>query len=448
MPKDGLEVLEQKLDALKNKIEQKTVLEMEINELRLGEMEIKSSIQTLENLIRLKESLKEKKDKIDELEKQRKDIINELKFLEIKKGQFLRIDNLDEFENRSLKEIESLKESITYIKDETSLLEKNISQNIGAINSKNKEIRKLTQTIEEKDRRLQKEIEDNLKIKKEVFEKLKRVTDEQFENEKSFKDSIDQELIKINSTIQKHNTELQALNSKLRDLSKKELDIQKENLIQEMEKAQKSLGIEESKIKKAKKLREDYKHLENEIKILEDELALLSKLNDLIGSHDGSKFSNYAQALTMDYLLNLANSHLKVLNPRYRLIQKRTENIKERLGLMVIDTHFIDAKRGVATLSGGEKFVVSLALALGLSDLAGDKIKVETLFLDEGFGSLDPETLDIVLEVLDNLRAQNRVIGLISHIEMIKERVQNGIEVKIDASGIGYLNDRFRVNKK
>ena len=158
-------------------------------------------------------------------------------------------------------------------------------------------------------------------------------------------------------------------------------------------------------------------------------------LNSLIGSKDGSKFRRFAQGLTLDYLVILANQQLQRLHSRYQLQRKVASN-SEALALQVVDTWLADAVRDTKTLSGGESFLVSLALALGLSDLVSHKTSIDSLFLDEGFGTLDAETLDIALDALDNLNASGKMIGVISHVEALKERIP--VQVKVNkGSGLG-----------
>ena len=169
--------------------------------------------------------------------------------------------------------------------------------------------------------------------------------------------------------------------------------------------------------------------------IEEDEAALAqwSQLNDLIGSASGDKFRRFAQGLTLDHLVALANRQLDRLHGRY-LLQRRASDALE---LDVIDTWQADAARDTRTLSGGESFLVSLALALALSDLVSVKTRIESLFLDEGFGTLDAETLDTALDALDALNASGKTIGVISHVEAMKERIPVQIRVR-KINGLGY----------
>ena len=155
-----------------------------------------------------------------------------------------------------------------------------------------------------------------------------------------------------------------------------------------------------------------------------------SQLGELIGSADGKKFRNFAQQLTLDILLRDANLHLQSLSRRYRL-----ERITESLGLLVVDQDMGDELRSVHSLSGGESFLVSLALALGLASLSSNKVRVESLFIDEGFGSLDADSLRVAMDALDNLQALGRKVGVISHVQEMTERIGTRISVRRMAGG-------------
>jgi exonuclease SbcC len=157
---------------------------------------------------------------------------------------------------------------------------------------------------------------------------------------------------------------------------------------------------------------------------------LWAQLSELIGSADGKKFRNYAQQFTLDVLLGYANQHLVELSRRYRL-----ERIKDTLALMVVDQDMGDELRSVHSLSGGESFLVSLALALGLASLSSNRVRVESLFIDEGFGSLDPETLSVAMDALDGLQAMGRKVGVISHVQEMTERIATRILVQRMAGG-------------
>ena len=171
------------------------------------------------------------------------------------------------------------------------------------------------------------------------------------------------------------------------------------------------------------------------IETLQREARPWIELNALIGSASGDKFSKFAQGLTLAQLLELANRHLSELNDRYT-IQRTTES---ELSLQIIDRYQADTIRPTRSLSGGESFLVSLALALGLSDLAGSDTRIESLFIDEGFGTLDTDTLDTALAALENLRMSNRTIGIISHVDALKQRISAQIHVNKGSDGYGSL---------
>ncbi|MEZ8188088.1 AAA family ATPase [Shewanella sp. 5S214] len=169
----------------------------------------------------------------------------------------------------------------------------------------------------------------------------------------------------------------------------------------------------------------------------------LAYLHALIGSQKGDKFRKFAQGLTLDHLVALANRQLERLQGRYLLERKESDALE----LQVLDTWQGDAVRDTRTLSGGESFLVSLALALALSDLVSHKTSIDSLFLDEGFGTLDSQTLDTALDALDNLNASGKMIGVISHIEAMKERIDVQIKVnKMNGLGISKLQHEFAIN--
>ncbi|NNB42436.1 AAA family ATPase [Pseudomonas chlororaphis] len=159
-----------------------------------------------------------------------------------------------------------------------------------------------------------------------------------------------------------------------------------------------------------------------------------ARLNALIGSASGDTFRKIAQAYNLDLLVHHANAQLRQLVRRYRL--KRGGSM---LGLLVMDTEMGDELRSVHSLSGGETFLVSLALALGLASMASSTLKIESLFIDEGFGSLDPESLQLAMDALDGLQAQGRKVAVISHVQEMHERIPVQIQVRRQGNGLSTL---------
>ncbi|MCQ3033702.1 AAA family ATPase [Pseudomonas syringae] len=173
------------------------------------------------------------------------------------------------------------------------------------------------------------------------------------------------------------------------------------------------------------------RELQEQIANAYSEYQRWARLAALIGSAEGDRFRKIAQAYNLDLLVHHANAQLKQLVRRYRL--KRGGSM---LGLLVMDTEMGDELRSVHSLSGGETFLVSLALALGLASMASSTLKIESLFIDEGFGSLDPESLQLAMDALDGLQAQGRKVGVISHVQEMHERIPVQIQVKRQGNGL------------
>jgi len=160
------------------------------------------------------------------------------------------------------------------------------------------------------------------------------------------------------------------------------------------------------------------------------------RLHQLIGSGDGKKFRNFAQGLTFELMIQHANVQLQKMTDRYLLIRDR----EQPLDLNVVDNYQAGEIRSTKNLSGGESFLVSLALALGLSRMASRNVRVDSLFLDEGFGTLDDDALDMALETLTSLQQEGKLIGVISHVAALKERISTQINVNPLAGGRSHIN--------
>jgi len=153
-------------------------------------------------------------------------------------------------------------------------------------------------------------------------------------------------------------------------------------------------------------------------------------VNDTVGSANGDRFSQIAQEVTLSILVEQANHHLEGIKPRYRLALG-----EGKLSLRVVDEDMAGEIRSTRSLSGGERFLVSLALALALSSVGGSGAISGTLFIDEGFGTLDAESLDLAIDALEALQAQGRMVGVISHVQAMKDRIP--IQIQIEAQGDG-----------
>ncbi|MBU6159180.1 MAG: AAA family ATPase [Bacteroidetes bacterium] len=166
-----------------------------------------------------------------------------------------------------------------------------------------------------------------------------------------------------------------------------------------------------------------------------------ANLNQLIGSKDGQKFRVFAQALTFEQLIILANRMLQKMSDRYLL--KRTGDISNPFELSVIDRYQNHDERTAENLSGGEKFIVSLSLALALANMASSNMRIDTMFVDEGFGTLDADYLDVALSALSSLQSEGKIIGVISHIAELKERITTHIEVQSVGNGRSTIQIKY-----
>lgn len=205
------------------------------------------------------------------------------------------------------------------------------------------------------------------------------------------------------------------------ETEKREASAEKEKLLEQKGELQKELKTdEEARIKRA--------GIEDELKKLKHQVAVWDRLNTLVGSSSGDKYRRYVQSLVLLTLLKNANVELTKLHSRYRLAKGGGD-----MEIKVIDSDLADQERPTDNLSGGETFIVSLALALGLAQMASNNVRIDSLFLDEGFGTLDDDSLEKALNALSSLNAQGKTVGLISHVDQIKERIPSKIVVKRSA---------------
>lgn len=292
-------------------------------------------------------------------------------------------------------------------------------------------------------------------------------SDEQAVNEALIDEALRQQLLRLNEQIQRQLTQSKTLLQQACEQSEQHLQLRpagfdgqensldaQENKIEilvekiaalasQLRTLQQRQGELRSQLTSDSQRQTGQKALWQQIAASQETYDDWSYLNQIVGSSDGAKFRKFAQGLTLEHLVYLANKQMDKLHGRY-FLQRKTS---EALELEVVDTWQADAVRDTRTLSGGESFLVSLALALALSDLVSDKTRIDSLFLDEGFGTLDADTLDTALDALDSLNASGKTIGVISHVEAMKDRIPVQIKVKkVNGLGISRLDNVFRVN--
>lgn len=162
-----------------------------------------------------------------------------------------------------------------------------------------------------------------------------------------------------------------------------------------------------------------------QIQNIQQEEHRWSKISGLIGDAKGKEFRDYAQQYHLDILVEHANQQLAMLSQRYTL-----KRLDQSLSLAIIDHDMDGEMRSVSSLSGGESFLTALALSLAIANMASGSMKIESLFIDEGFGTLDASSLHMVMNALDQLQNQGRQVVLISHIQEMHERIPVQIQVK------------------
>ena len=222
-------------------------------------------------------------------------------------------------------------------------------------------------------------------------------------------------------------------------LTEKSLDlIREENaaVTMQLSELQKALGALGLKLQQHIELQQLQQTRLQAFETQKKECARWERLHELIGSADGKKFRNFAQGLTFELMVVHANRQLQKMSDRYILVR----DIEEPLELNVIDNYQAGEIRSTKNLSGGESFIVSLSLALGLSNMASRNVAVDSLFLDEGFGTLDEDALETALETLSGLQQNGKLIGIISHVPALKERIGTQIQVEAGSAGRSTLS--------
>lgn len=239
----------------------------------------------------------------------------------------------------------------------------------------------------------------------------------------------------------KFETSLKVLSAQLERLKKQDSEKNLEKLNEELKEQKELLAGNNKECEELRRKLNNHQDNLNKLKQIREQIAEKEKqirrwrlLNELIGDSQGKKFNEFAQDLTLTQLLLLANKRLMSLSDRYRIDKPTNE---EDDGLVAIDEHMGGQRRSVKTLSGGETFILSLSMALALSDLASRNVEINSLFIDEGFGTLDPETLDQTLDTLERLQAESsKTIGIISHVDSLKERIAT--QIQLERNGQGY----------
>jgi exonuclease SbcC len=405
--------------------------------------------QQINNFIQTQQTIEQKQQQKIALEYQQQYLIkqqqytilqNDIKFLEQQIIKLLDNKSIKQFEQDILKKQNHIKEALNNLQNNYNQTKNNqiatqtdlknnkifLQDIISGFNTLTKEIQEL---IEKYNFKSEQDVascvlEDS--ILKELQQTQKYLDDEQIKLKALLQDTqkaLTNEKQKLTTKVSKE-TLLQ---------QQTELNNQKDELI-------KNITLTQSKIAQSNYLQQQNKKIYEQIEKQTQDVIVWEKLNELIGQADGGKYQAFVQNLTLGHLLQLANKHLQYLNDRYMLQKENDEN----LTICIVDKYYFNTKRGTNTLSGGESFLVSLALALGLSDLVNDKINIDTLFLDEGFGTLDTQTLNIAIDALEKLHLRGKLIGIISHVDILKERIFAKIQLEKISNG----NSKIKIINK
>jgi exonuclease SbcC len=215
------------------------------------------------------------------------------------------------------------------------------------------------------------------------------------------------------------------------DISREDIQANLPALAERLRNQHQTIGALDEKLRQDAETRQRQAALAAEIDMQEKIYRCWYDLNAVIGAADGKPFRLFVQNLQFQTLLDHANDYLRRLRQRYRLQSVKGASLE----LQVLDHDLADTVRPISTLSGGETFLVSLALALGLAAMSANKVTVKSLFIDEGFGTLDPQSLEAALGMLDELQATGCQIGIISHIPELAERI--GYRIAVTPNGRG-----------
>ena len=321
--------------------------------------------------------------------------------------------------------------------------EHNLAQTRGQIHSLKQRLEQAKTAYEEQQTRWQAQLEQSHFADQEAFLQALLPTTEA-QQLQALQKEIETSLQNANTLLKAATDSIQKLSEQpLTELSSVELNQQREEIDTQLSELNRQFGTLENTLKTDENNRQTQQTLLASIEKQRTHYDQWLQLDSLIGSATGSKYRKFVQGLTLDHLISLANQQLAILHNRYQLSRRE----QGELEIEIVDTWQGDTRRDTRTLSGGESFLVSLALALALSELVSQKTRIDSLFLDEGFGTLDNETLEMALNALDNLNAEGKTIGIISHVEALKERIPVQIKVSKNA-GMGYstLEECYRVS--
>ncbi len=388
------------------------------------QIQVKTEIQELEKSIQDKnKEVEQSQSEISEVESRLNQIKNERK-------TYFNGESVDVIEATLNSSLEKLKKSF----EEQKQLQKTLNEQLIEWNSRKNSLNEQLTTIENSLQNHFIQIENWSNSNQITFEnvfELVKLNNEWLQNERSF----------IQSLYTQISNQETLLNDRKNALVKHESNnkpfVSEEEILKVLSEFETDIkALNEQRISNKNQIENDAKNRNSQTSLIKQRENLLevltkwSQLNELVGSADGAKFKKIAQEYTLDILLRYANIQLEKINRRYTL-----ERIPNTLSLQVIDNDMACEIRSVHSLSGGESFLVSLALALALSSLSSSKMNIQSLFIDEGFGTLDAQTLAVAMDALESLQNQGKKVGVISHVSEMTERIPVQIHVEKQGNG-------------
>ncbi len=415
---DLIQSLEKRLENWQRNYEQKVIIDKQQDSCK-GKLDTLNAVinTKIEALAGKKEELSLKEKKFKELTEQRKKIFDEKSPESEEKRYNADIDNCVEVEKQASSAFNEIQEKVNSLQTTIVSLEKRIEK-------KEPELQALNETFIEGINLvgfLDEEQYQNACLKTQARNQLLSTSKELDHRQTDLKARTEDRQRRLLSEVRKAVTD-----KKQEELEPKLLE-NSEKLKQLVE----AIAGIKTKLSDNDSARSRIAEKQNLIETQKRECYRWDKLHGLIGSADGKKYRNFAQGITFEMMVSHANIQLQKMTDRYLLMR----NKENPLELNVIDNWQAGETRSVKNLSGGESFIVSLSLALGLSKMASRKVRVDSLFLDEGFGTLDEESLETALDTLAGLHQGGKLIGIISHVAALKERIRTQVNVEKVSGG-------------
>lgn len=284
----------------------------------------------------------------------------------------------------------------------------------------------------------EKNVDDEERHKNQLIESLKQKFEEaqQIQNQlKEEKAKQEARKLQLEQMLAEKQDELKAMQADTkRDQTKEEILSESNALSDEKQMKQNQLIAVRTMLERNNQNKADMEKILSEYTALQTDYALWEQMNKWAGQREGADLSVFVQSLAFSSLLRLTNKNLFGITNRYKVVQKSPASLDFEM-----QDIFFDEPRSIANLSGGEKFLVSLSFALGISEFASRNVRVDSLFLDEGFGTLSGELLTEAINALKNLQKDGKMLGIITHVQDVINEIDQRIEVKPVSGGHSIL---------